>query len=33
MDSTADYNQAWANYNTWANFGTSKTAGLPAGVR
>lgn len=29
LDSTADYNQAWANYNTWANFGTSKTEVCP----
>jgi hypothetical protein len=31
MDSTADYNQAWANYNTWANFETSKTLDCPPG--
>jgi hypothetical protein len=31
MDSTADYNQAWANYNTWANFGTSSTEDCPPG--
>jgi hypothetical protein len=31
MDSTADYNQAWANYNTWANFGTSNTVACPPG--
>jgi len=29
MDSTADYNQAWAHYNTWANFGTSKGLNCP----
>jgi hypothetical protein len=29
MDSTADYNQAWANYNTWANFGSSATEACP----
>jgi hypothetical protein len=29
MDSTADYNQAWANYNKWANFGTSKSEVCP----
>jgi hypothetical protein len=29
VDSTADYNQAWANYNKWANFGTSKTSTCP----
>ena len=32
MDSTADYNQAWANYNTWANFGTSSTDVCPPGT-
>ncbi len=31
MDSTADYNQAWANYNTWANFETSNTLDCPPG--
>jgi hypothetical protein len=29
LDSTADYNQAWANYNKWANFGTSSTRTCP----
>jgi hypothetical protein len=29
MDSSADYQKAWANYNTWANFGTSKTLNCP----
>ena len=29
MDSTADYEKAWANYNAWANFGTSKTDVCP----
>src|SRR3984957_12287887 len=29
MDSTADYTKAWANYNTWANFGTSNTLVCP----
>jgi hypothetical protein len=29
LDSTADYEKAWANYNAWANFGTSKTAACP----
>jgi hypothetical protein len=29
LDSTADYKKAWANYNTWANFGTSKTDACP----
>jgi len=32
MDSTADYNQAWANYNSWANFGTSSTDVCPPGT-
>jgi hypothetical protein len=32
MDSTADYNQAWANYNTWANFGTSSSDVCPPGT-
>jgi hypothetical protein len=31
MDSIADYNQAWANYNTWANFGPSSTDVCPPG--
>jgi hypothetical protein len=29
LDSTADYQKAWANYNSWANFGTSKTEVCP----
>ena len=29
MDSTADYNQAWSNYNKWANFGTSTSDTCP----
>jgi hypothetical protein len=29
MDSTADYNQAWANYNTWANFTASNSLTCP----
>jgi hypothetical protein len=29
MDSTADYLKAWANYNAWAEFGTSKTLDCP----
>jgi hypothetical protein len=32
MDSTADYNQAWANYNKWANFGTSSSEDCPPGT-
>jgi hypothetical protein len=32
LDSTADYNQAWSNYNTWANFGTSSTDTCPPGT-
>jgi hypothetical protein len=32
MDSTADYNQAWANYNVWANFGTSSSDVCPPGT-
>jgi hypothetical protein len=29
LDSTADYEKAWTNYNTWANFGTSKSEDCP----
>jgi uncharacterized protein YbaA (DUF1428 family) len=29
LDSTADYQKAWANYNSWAEFGTSKTLDCP----
>jgi hypothetical protein len=29
MDSAKDYLQAWANYNSWANFGTSNTLDCP----
>ena len=29
MDSTADYEKAWTNYNAWANFGTSKSDVCP----
>jgi hypothetical protein len=32
MDSVADYNTAWANYNTWANFGASSTEDCPPGT-
>jgi hypothetical protein len=31
MDSAADYKQAWANYNTWSDFGTSNTVACPPG--
>jgi hypothetical protein len=29
LDSTADYNRAWSNYNTWAQFGASTTENCP----
>jgi hypothetical protein len=29
LDSIADYQKAWANYNTWSNFGTSSTLACP----
>jgi hypothetical protein len=29
MDSAADYNRAWASYNTWSNFGTSSALTCP----
>jgi hypothetical protein len=29
MDSVADYNQAWANYNAWSDFGTSNSEDCP----
>jgi hypothetical protein len=31
VDSIADYNQAWSNYNNWADFGTSSTVDCPPG--
>jgi len=32
LASAADYRQAWANYNTWADFGTSSSAVCPPGT-
>jgi hypothetical protein len=29
MDSAADYNKAWANYNSWSDFGTSNSVACP----
>jgi hypothetical protein len=29
LDSTADYNRAWSNYNSWAQFGASATENCP----
>jgi hypothetical protein len=29
LDSTADYNRAWSNYNAWAQFGASTTENCP----
>jgi hypothetical protein len=29
LDSTADYNRAWSNYNSWAQFGASTTENCP----
>jgi hypothetical protein len=29
LDSHADYLKAWANYNSWAQFGTSSTLNCP----
>jgi hypothetical protein len=29
LDNAADYNRAWNNYNTWANFGVSSSGNCP----
>ena len=33
VDSTRDFDKAWANYNAWAKFGKSKLRGVPAAER